>query len=465
MEETSASTLDATMNEKTGRLSLRVAEIAGFVDGVSSRVTVQAGELDGLRASTRDAFADCAGIVTATEQACRCAVEARSDMDQSYVSLDKVVAGISTLAQSISTMGQQGDVLEQALLSIDKVATQIGAIATQTKMLAINAAIEAARAGAAGSGFGVVATEVRGLAAETASATQAIRSTIGTLRSSAKDLIRQAQDSRSRADGVSNLSAATLEMVGSNTRRMAEINAMSGNIAERTSAIHRRFATIEQSTTGMAARLHQSDENLREARDTIADLLTVADEVAASAVNSGAVTADSPYLRRAQSDAARLSALFAEQLASDAISMQDLFDDQYVQVPGSNPPQFITRFTETADRIVRSVLQDTVDSDGQIEFCTALDHNGYLTTHVAMWSQPQRDDPVWNGVNCRNRVLHRDKVTARACANLQPFLLQSFRRTIGDGEFRVMKHASAPIFVGQRHWGMIAIGYRPGIDG
>ncbi len=449
-----------SVSEQTGRLSLSVAEIADFVDGVSGRLSVQAHDLDGLRESSLEAFTDCAGIAAATEQASRRAIDARSDMDRSCVSLNKVVLGTSALASSISSMGQQGGVLEQALLCIDKVAVQIEKVSKQTKMLSINAAIEAARAGPAGAGFGVVAVEVRALAAETAQATHAIRTTVETLRASAKLLIEQARDSTAKANEVSNLGAATLEMVHNNTLRMAEIDGMSGDVAGRTAAISDRLATVEESAGAMAVRLHQSDDELRHARDTITNLLTVADDIAAFAVDAGIVTDDSPYVHRAQADAARVSKLFSERVSADPSCEEDLFDETYVQVPGSNPPQFTTRFTAITDRLIQPLLQETIDGDSRIEFCVAVDRNGYLPTHVAAWSRPQGADPAWNAVNCRNRVFHRDKAALLAYANRKPFLLQSYRREFGSGASQIIRHVSVPVFCGQRHWGVVAIGYR-----
>jgi methyl-accepting chemotaxis protein len=65
---------------------------------------------------------------------------------------------------------------------IETIVGLINGIARQTNLLALNATIEAARAGEAGKGFAVVASEVKALAAQTANATDEIRSQIAAIQ-------------------------------------------------------------------------------------------------------------------------------------------------------------------------------------------------------------------------------------------------------------------------------------------
>jgi len=76
------------------------------------------------------------------------------------------------------------------------------------------------------------------------------------------------------------------------------------------------------------------------------------------------------------------------------------------------------------------------------------------------FSQPQRSDPVWNAANCRNRRLFNDRTGLAAGTHTKRFLLQTYRRDMGGGEYALKKDASAPIFVNGRHWGGLRIGYR-----
>ena len=98
--------------------------------------------------------------------------------------------------------------------------------------------------------------------------------------------------------------------------------------------------------------------------------------------------------------------------------------------------------------------------DKRIAFCAAVDRNGYLPTHNAIYSQPQGSDPVWNAANCRNRRIFNDRTGLSAGRSTRPFLLQTYRRDMGGGQFALMKDCSAPITVNGRHWGGLRVAYK-----
>jgi methyl-accepting chemotaxis protein len=93
-------------------------------------------------------------------------------------------------------------------------------------------------------------------------------------------------------------------------------------------------------------------------------------------------------------------------------------------------------------------------------FCAAVDDQGYLPTHNKNFSQAQGNDPVWNAANCRNRRVFNDRVGLAAARNQRPYLVQTYRRDMGGGQFALMKDASAPILVRGRHWGGLRVAYR-----
>jgi methyl-accepting chemotaxis protein len=155
-----------------------------------------------------------------------------------------------------------------------------------------------------------------------------------------------------------------------------------------------------------------------------------------------------------------VSKAFETAVARGEVSIEDLFDQRYVPVTGSNPPQFLTRFTAFTDRVLPAIQEPLLDLDPRVAFCAAIDLRGYLPTHNLKFSLPQRDDVVWNMANCRNRRMFDDRTGIAAASHTKPFLLQTYRRDMGGGEFVLMKDASAPVFVGGRHWGGVRIGYK-----
>ena len=106
-----------------------------------------------------------------------------------------------------------------------------------------------------------------------------------------------------------------------------------------------------------------------------------------------------------------------------------------------------------------AIQEPVLKQDDRIVFCAAVNRDGYLATHNAKFSQPQGDDPIWNAANCRNRRIFDDRVGLAAGKSTRPFLLQAYRRDMGNGEFRMMKDVSAPIYVNGRHWGGLRLAY------
>jgi methyl-accepting chemotaxis protein len=141
--------------------------------------------------------------------------------------------------------------------------------------------------------------------------------------------------------------------------------------------------------------------------------------------------------------------------------MASLFDRQYAAIPGTDPVQYMTRFTEFTDAVLPPIQEGAPEADERIAFCAAVDENGYLPTHNRKFSQrPRPGDPTWNTANCRNRRIFNDRVGLAAGRNKEPFLLQTYRRDMGGGQFVLMKDISAPIIVNGRHWGGLRLAIR-----
>ncbi|HZF78401.1 MAG TPA: chemotaxis protein, partial [Rubrivivax sp.] len=144
-----------------------------------------------------------------------------------------------------------------------------------------------------------------------------------------------------------------------------------------------------------------------------------------------------------------------------SISLQDLFDDQYKPIAGSNPAQHTTRFIAVADRLFPQVQERVLTLSDKVVFCIAADRNGYIACHNQKYNQPQRaGDLAWNTANCRNRRIFNDRTGLASARNQRPFLLQTYRRDMGGGSFVVMKEAAAPISVNGRHWGGLRLAFK-----
>jgi methyl-accepting chemotaxis protein len=176
--------------------------------------------------------------------------------------------------------------------------------------------------------------------------------------------------------------------------------------------------------------------------------------------DAGIETEDSPYIRAAQQAAAQISQLLEGALRSGAITRDDLFDEQYAPIPGSDPPQHLTRFVALAERLFPQVQEKVLEMSDKVVFCIAVDRNGYIPCHNRKYNQPQRPgDVAWNTAHARGRRIFNDRTGLASARNQRPFLLQTYRRDMGGGRFVVLKEVAAPITVDGRHWGGLRLAF------
>ncbi|RAK11959.1 hypothetical protein ATI53_104611 [Salipiger aestuarii] len=81
----------------------------------------------------------------------------------------------------------------------------------------------------------------------------------------------------------------------------------------------------------------------------------------------------------------------------------------------------MTGFTALTDRPLRPIRDAVLQADDRVVVCATADRNGYLPTHNAEFSKPQRSDPVRNAVDSSNRRVFDDRVGLKAGRNSVPF--------------------------------------------
>ncbi len=143
-------------------------------------------------------------------------------------------------------------------------------------------------------------------------------------------------------------------------------------------------------------------------------------------------------------------------LSSGRMSMPQLFDTFYIPIPGTDPQKFRTQYDTTSDGIVQPIVDKYLVKDPRLVFFVLVDRNGYLPTHNSRYSRPLTgngdEDTKWN----RTKRIFNDRTGLAAARNLETYLLQRYSRDTGEE----MSDLSIPIFIQNRHWGAVRIGYR-----
>jgi methyl-accepting chemotaxis protein len=164
---------------------------------------------------------------------------------------------------------------------------------------------------------------------------------------------------------------------------------------------------------------------------------------------------------RAMEAGAALKKIFEGGIDSGAISIEDMFDINYVEISGTNPVQYRTKILDWADRALPPFQEAFLARDKRMAFCAMIDTNGYLPVHNKIYSHPQRPgDVTWNTANSRNRRIFNDPAGLAAGRNQRAYLIQSYARDMGNGNMVMMREIDVPIRVKGRHWGRFRTAYR-----
>jgi methyl-accepting chemotaxis protein len=410
---------------RIGGLGVELADVAGNLKEVAGRVSGQSDRFGQLQKTAETMVSANHGIADASQAVQSAATAAVGEITQSRNVVETAVQHIAELIEAVGRIEQRLGSVGSALSDVAKVSGSIEAIARQTNLLALNATIEAARAGAAGRGFAVVASEVKNLAKNAGEGAGRIQSIIARVQDGFTAVGRE-------IDGVTR--AAT-----SNLAHCDRVIDELGHLAK----------GVDLSST-----------DLRNADDRVAKLLEISEGLIALIADSGVETSDAPLIRVVIETAQQISAAFDDAVARGEITVDQLMDEKHREIAGTDPKQYLTDYVTFTDRVLPAIQDPVQKYDPRIVFCVAWARGGYLPTHNPNYRHPQGADPVWNNANCRNRRLFSDRAVKKVAANTRPFLLQTYRRDMGGGNFVLMKDLSSPIHVRGRHWGAFRMGFR-----
>jgi methyl-accepting chemotaxis protein len=448
-----------TVARDCGSLSMECSDVAGYVKGVAERIGEHMKVLDALEEVTTRLMGDQARVSDSTDEARLLSEQAKAKLEAGREAIEGTIDSFKGLTELVVQLGERMAGFAAAMNQVQTVSSTIETIARKTNMLALNATIEAARAGDAGRSFAVVAAEVKKLAHDTRAATSQIASTIGELTREASAVTNEiktgVERSRTAQGGFGTISETVREV----SEIVGMVDRQTEGIAHSTSMIQTSVDRVKAGLTDFAADARENGKELLTAEKRLAHLEMLTNTMLDTLANSGAEIDDTPFILKAQETCRQIKTAIEHAIDEGEISLEDVFDQDYQVIEGSNPVQYNVRFNDAADRLVRPILDQTKGADGRIIGSAIGDMNGYLPTHLTERSHPQGPDPVWNDEHCRNKRILIDDTTRMALSSERPATLATYRMELGD-KYIPVKNIFVPLWIKGRRWGNFELAYR-----
>lgn len=460
-------TLADGVSDRAGRLGLEIADIAGTVEDLGKLNVHLWDTLEEVVDSAHATATTNNQIAAAMEVSRESAISTRAILTDCTGQVAKTLADaiqqMQGLSEGVFGVANSLEIVRETIGKVHNASEAIQNISVETQIIAINAGVEAARAGDAGRGFAVIsksirslADQVRNISSESERSLVILQETVDKLLACARGNVVMARSAIEYSNSASSMTGQINSLASTVQQLLTNIESLGGPVQRNIDSGER----VRNCLNSLTDAVQQSNSRLSDASRSAETVLEFSEDLILCIAESGVKTRDSEIIDIAQATAPRIVELLEGALASKRLSLEALFDTKYVPVPNSDPQQFTTRYIDVFDQILPDVQEPILALNNRIAFCAAIDRNGYLPTHNKRYSKPQTDDPAWNAANCRNRRIFNDRTGLAAGRNERPFLLQTYRRDMGDGNFIIMKDASAPIFIRGRHWGGFRIGFK-----
>jgi len=300
---------------------------------------------------------------------------------------------------------------------------------------------------------------VKKLAHDTRAATSQIALTIGELTREAgavtSEIKTGVERSRAAQAGFGQISETVAEV----TEIVSMVDRQTEGIAHSTSLIQTSVDRVKAGLSDFASDARDNGGALIKAQKRLSHLEQLSNVMLDTLANSGAEIDDTPMILLAQEAMRAISDVVDRSIDRGEIGIEAALDRNYVQIVGSNPPQYDNGFADYADEHLRALIDRFKSSNPRIIACAITNLDGYLPTHLSERCNTPGPDPVWNDEHCRNRRILMDDTTRNACNSEKPAMLATYRMELGDRHIAV-KNVFVPMYFKGRRWGNFELAYR-----
>ncbi|MBN2160435.1 MAG: hypothetical protein JW807_13660 [Spirochaetes bacterium] len=142
-------------------------------------------------------------------------------------------------------------------------------------------------------------------------------------------------------------------------------------------------------------------------------------------------------------------------IKNNMIGKEAIFDTNYIEIPGTNPKKYHTRYDLIFDRWIQDV-EDQFLLDEDVEFAVLMDKNGYVPTHNKKYSLPQTNNYA------RDVIYSRSKRNFYAYEGIKKILSyngdSAVRELYNRDTGETLWNIAAPVRLYGQQWGSFIIG-------
>ncbi|ANY20495.1 Methyl-accepting chemotaxis protein PctB [Tsuneonella dongtanensis] len=447
------------ISESCGEVTVGCTDVAGIIESVMRSSERLRSEHSALHETVAALETDQLRVAQASDEARLLSERAIERLGEGSALIQSSLGQITELLELVETLTQHVTGFAAAMAQVRSSAQEIDQIAETTNILALNATIEAMRAGDAGRTFAVVANEVKSLASSTRRATEEIGRTIDTLGKEADEVITKIERG-GKASGEAKLSVGQIQhTMRSVNELIVEVDGQNDQITRATATISNHVHAVQGVLESFDRAAIDNEQKLAGAHTRIEDLELTASGMFDELVKAGLSPQDSAMVDKAQTYATEIVALAEAAVAEGRLPSSALFDEDYREVPGSNPKRYRTALSDWADNHWRPVNDRVVAEGGPIKMCSQADMRGFLPTHVSDRSRQPTGDLAHDTKYCRNGRILFDPIDRKAKASNAPYMMAVYRQE-GDGTtYEIVRNVYVPLVINGRRWGDFELAY------